>query len=175
MGESGLAAFRRAGKKSDTVLWYPKAMIRPTAKPNHTYSVAFRLYGEDLDPTEVSSLMGLQATEWSNGAPIGKRERLPFWGYNGSDDPQFQAEWQSLEDALALVSGRLRPYRSTILELCKRFDGIWWCGHFQSSFDGGPTLSPHVLAEVASFGCPLYLDSYHSVDDDSLRAIHSDV
>uniref|UniRef100_UPI0035CA0653 DUF4279 domain-containing protein n=1 Tax=uncultured Sphingomonas sp. TaxID=158754 RepID=UPI0035CA0653 len=145
------------------------------SEPNHTYSVSFRLYGEGIDPTEVSSLIGLQATEWSNGERIGKRERQPFWGYNGSDDPQFQDEWRSLENALALVSRRLKPHRSTILEMCSRFDGIWWCGHFQSSFDGGPTLSPQVLAEVASFGCPLFLDCYHSVHDDSLRAIHLDV
>ncbi len=148
-------------------------MSNPTAQPNHTYSVEFRLYGDFLDPVEVSSIVGLQATTSSNGEPIGKRPRLPFWGYNGSDDPQFQEEWQSLEDGLVLVSRRLRPYRSIIAELSERFDGIWWCGHFQSSFDGGPTLSPGVLADIASFGCPLFLDNYHTVDDCSLQAVHS--
>ena len=134
----------------------------------------FRLYGDLLDPVEVSSIIGLQATTSSKGERIGKRPRLPFWGYNGSDDPQFQDEWQSLEDGLALVSRRLKPYRSIIGRLSERFDGIWWCGHFQSSFDGGPTLSPRLLADIASFGCPLFLDNYHDVDDGSLQAVHSD-
>ena len=136
-----------------------------TAQPNHTYSVEFRLYGDGLDPVEVSSIIGLQATTWSTGEPIGKRKRQPFWGYNASDDPQYQYEWQSLEDGLALVSHRLKPYRSIIGGLSDRFDGIWWCGHFQSSFDGGPTLSPRLLADIGSFGFPLFLDNYHAVDD----------
>jgi len=148
-------------------------MNSPVTQPNHTYSVEFRLYGDLLDPVEVSSIIGLQATQWSNGKPIGQRPRMPFWGYNGSDDPQFQDEWQSLEDGLALVSRRLKPYRSIIAKLSERFDGIWWCGHFQCSFDGGPTLSPSLLADIASFGCPLFLDNYHSVGDDSLQARQS--
>lgn len=140
--------------------------------PNHTYSVEFRLYGDDLDPAEVSSIIGLSATTRSTGEPIGKRARMPFWGYNASDDPQYQEEWQSLEDGLALVAHRLKPYRAIIAELCGRFDGIWWCGHFQSSFDGGPTLSPRTLVDVASFGCPFFLDNYHSLDDDGSQENH---
>ena len=143
-------------------------MSSPIIPPNHTYSVEFRLYGDFLDPVEVSSIVGLQATAWSKGEPIGKRPRQPFWGYNGSDDPHFQLEWHSLEDGLSLVSRLLIPYRSIIAELSERFDGIWWCGHFQSSFDGGPTLSPGVLSDIASFGCPVFLDNYFCVDDDGL-------
>ena len=153
----------------------PTRMNSLTQKPNHTYSAEFRLYGELLDPLEVSSIIGLQATTWSNGELIGKRQRLPFWGYNGCDDPQFQAEWQSLEDALALVSRRLKPYRSIIADLSGRFHGIWWCGHFQSSFDGGPTLSPRVLADVASFGCPLYIDNYYHDGGGEFQEIHAGV
>jgi|EndMetStandDraft_3_1072993.scaffolds.fasta_scaffold225843_2 hypothetical protein len=143
-------------------------MSNRTAQPNHTYSVEFRLYGDDLDPIEVSSIIGLQATTSSTGEHIGKRRRQPFWGYNASDDPQYQDEWQSLEDGLALVSRRLKPYRSIISTLYSQFDGIWWCGHFQYSFDGGPTLSPRTLIEVASFGCPLYLDNYFSDMNDGI-------
>jgi hypothetical protein len=97
-----------------------------------------------------------------------RRHRQPFWGYNGSEHPEFQAEWLALEDGLAFVAGRLSTLKSEIVELSKRFDGLWWCGHFQASFDGGPTLSPHILAEVASFGCSLYLDNYFDSGDGSL-------
>lgn len=143
-----------------------KQMGPVIAQPNHTYSVEFRLYGDQLDPVAVSSIVGLEATTSSNAESIGRRPGRPFWGYNGSDDPQFQEEWQSLEDGLALIAHRLKPYRSIIAELSERFDGIWWCGHFQSSFDGGPTLSAGLLADIASFGCPLFLDNYHTADDD---------
>lgn len=159
---SGSSAIEARVQKLDIVRCYADGMDTKIAPSNHTYSVELRLYG---DPVELSSIMGLEGTTSSNGEMIGGRKRAIFWGYNGSDDPRYQDEWYSLEDALALVAERLKPYRSIISELTKRFDGIWWCGHFQSSFDGGPTLSPRTLADIASFGCPLFLDNYHAVDD----------
>ncbi len=56
------------------------------------------------------------------------------------------------------------PLRGTLLNLTTEFNGIWWCGHFQSSFDGGPTLTPTLLRDLASFEIPLYLDNYFSED-----------
>jgi hypothetical protein len=133
---------------------------------NHTYTIELRFYGDLLDPAEVSSILNLQPSRSSNGKPIGKRKREPFWGYDGSDHAEFQEPWQSLEDGLAFVSQKLASRKPAIIQLGARFDGIWWCGHFQTSFDGGPTLSAGVLGEVASFGLPLFLDTYHSADDD---------
>jgi hypothetical protein len=37
-----------------------------------------------------------------------------------------------------------------------------WCGHFSSSFGGGPTLSPQILRVLADFGVELILDTYVS-------------
>ena len=144
-------------------------MSTPTPSPNHTYLVELRFFGDLLDPSEVSSILGLQPSLYSSHEePLLNRKRRPFWGYNGIEHPEFQAEWLSLEDGLAFVAGRLSALKSEVVQLSKRFDGLWWCGHFQTSFDGGPTLSPQILAEVASFGCPLYLDNYFSSEDGSL-------
>jgi hypothetical protein len=52
-----------------------------------------------------------------------------------------------------------------VVDLSQTFDGIWWCGHFQSSLDGGPTLSPRILADVASFGLPLFIDNYFATEE----------
>ena len=60
------------------------------------------------------------------------------------------------------VVRRLAAKRSTVAELSQAYDGVWWCGHFQSAFDGGPRLSPETLAEIAAYGLPLYIDNYHS-------------
>ncbi|WP_156363598.1 hypothetical protein [Sphingomonas sp. Leaf357] len=54
--------------------------MSPSTQPNHTYAVEFRFYGEALDLAEVSSIMGLQATNSSHDEPIGKRPKLSFRG-----------------------------------------------------------------------------------------------
>jgi hypothetical protein len=127
--------------------------------------VEFRFFGGDLDPAEISTIIGLQSTRSSKGELIGRRRTPRFWGYNASDVSPFRDEWHSLEDGLMLVSRQLTPYRAIIIELSKRFEGVWWCGHFQYSADGGPTLSPEVLAAIAGFGCPLFIDCYQFCDD----------
>jgi len=43
----------------------------------------------------------------------------------------------------------------------------WWCGHFQSGFDGGPTLTPDLLRRLGEFGADLFIDNYFSPDDSS--------
>ena len=43
---------------------------------------------------------------------------------------------------------------------------IWWCGHYQSSFDGGPTMSAELLKKLADFGVPIYIDNYTNTDHD---------
>jgi Domain of unknown function (DUF4279) len=147
-------------------------MANPTPVSNHTYLVELRFFGDLLNPAEITSILGVQPSIFSsNKEPLLKRKRQPFWGYNGKEHPEFQAEWLSLEDGLAFVACRLAPIKSEIVQLSKRFDGLWWCGHFQTSFDGGPVLSPSVLAEVSSYGCPIFLDNYYTIEDDSLQAI----
>jgi hypothetical protein len=87
-----------------------------------------------------------------------------MWGYNGHDLTGFQPEWPSLEQGLRFLLPRLTPLQGTLADLSTEFKGIWWCGHFQSSFDGGPTLAPALLRELAGFEIPLYIDNYFSGD-----------
>jgi hypothetical protein len=40
-----------------------------------------------------------------------------------------------------------------LLEVYRRdYEVIWWCGHFQQAFDGGPLLSASLLERLAAFG-----------------------
>lgn len=141
-------------------------MVRPASSPGHRYTVELRFVGADLDPCAVTSALGIAPSIWNRpDAPLPGRTRPPLWGYNGHDDPAFRAEWSSLEDALTFLLGKLAPVRPDIVALAARYDGCWWCGHFHTGFDGGPTLSPGLMAELATFGCPLFLDTYHAEDE----------
>lgn len=133
----------------------------------HSYTVELRFLGDRLDPSEISRRMQLDPLHSLTplAARASGRTRRPFWGYNGQGEEGFLSEWQSLEQGLSFLVHRLAPVRSTVIELSQAFEGIWWCGHFQGSFDGGPTLSSKVLAEVASFGLPLFIDNYFYTEE----------
>jgi hypothetical protein len=132
-------------------------------RPNHTYTVELRFTGDDLVPAEITQRMNLQPSNSSElVSVIGVRKRRPFWAYNGHGEEGFQSEWRSLDEGLAFLVRRLSPLRTTVVDLSRKFSGLWWCGHFQISFDGGPTLSPAVLAAIATFELPLTIDNYFS-------------
>ena len=79
-------------------------------------------------------------------------------GYNGRDSTE-ALEWLSLEEGLAFLLDKLQPVKQRLSRL-EDHQILFWCGHFQSSFDGGPTLSPFLLAALGDFGVPVFIDNY---------------
>ena len=128
------------------------------------YTVELRFSGSGLVCDEISARLGLSpAITWvgpAASAPGGRGK--PIWAYNGQGEPGFQSEWKSLDDGLTFLVGRLLPLRMTVFDIARVHSGVWWCGHFQSAFDGGPMLSAQTLDQVASFGLPLFIDNYYS-------------
>jgi hypothetical protein len=54
------------------------------------------------------------------------------------------------------------PVKRALDELQTSSDVSIVCGHFTSSFGGGPTLSPSVLGLLARLGVKLTISSYFS-------------
>lgn len=130
----------------------------------HTYTVELRFSGSQLEPSEISTRLNLQPSNifcQSQNQPLA-RKRRPYWAYNGQGEIGFQPEWTCLEDGLKFLLKGLRPRKAEIIALARQFDGLWWCGHFQASFDGGPTLSPKLLSEISSYEIPFSIDNYFS-------------
>ncbi|MFZ6755225.1 DUF4279 domain-containing protein [Undibacterium sp. Dicai25W] len=130
----------------------------------HKYTIELSFYGDQLDPSEISACLNLQPSGSLSQSQIQaiKRKRRPYWGFNGQGEVGFQPEWTCLEDGFEFLLKILNPRKSEIVALAHQFDGLWWCGHFQASFDGGPTLSPDLLVEIGSYGIPLTIDNYFS-------------
>ncbi|MEX8514393.1 DUF4279 domain-containing protein [Leptothrix ochracea] len=128
----------------------------------HAYTVELRFSGEHLEPSEISNQLNLQPSnafsQSQNKFLI--RKRRPYWAYNGHGEVGFQSEWALLEDGLEFLIKCLNSRKAKVIALARQFDGIWWCGHFQASFDGGPTLSPKLLTELGSYEIPLSIDNY---------------
>ena len=139
-------------------------MIQQKKVEAHIYTVELRFYGDHLEPSEISSKLNLQPSHSFSRSQnqSSKRKMQPFWGYNGQGALGFQTDWISLEDGLEFLLKDLNSKKSEIAVLAGQCDGLWWCGHFQTSFDGGPTLSPKLLNEISSYGIPLSIDNYFS-------------
>ena len=145
----------------------------------HDYTVEFRIFSEILDPAMITKELGLQPCQVRihgsprfSGKSIGGRDSTftGMWAFNGVDEyGGGRTEWDSLEEGLTYILDRLWPLRETIAQYSANAELIWWCGHFQSSFDGGPRLSPALLSRLGEFGAVLAIDNYlqHLPEDSS--------
>lgn len=127
----------------------------------HEYTVEFRVEGPKVEPARITAEIGLEPSRVREVGSQGKdsKTRTAIWSYEGSGDIR---EWKTLEEGLLHVLQDLRPKKKLIGTYSRKFDVYWWCGHFQSSFDGGPTFSRELLNDLAKFGVPLILNNYFS-------------
>lgn len=139
-------------------------MTQAQKAPAHAYTIELSFYGDQLEPSEISACLNLEPSGSLSRSKIqsSKRKQRPYWGYNGQGEIGFQSEWACLEDGLEFLLKILNPKKSEIVTLACQFDAIWWCGHFQASFNGGPTLSSKLLTELGSYEIPLSIDNYFS-------------
>ena len=134
----------------------------------HQYTVEFRIFSATLDPVTITRELGLRPcqTRIQGSQRADGKTLTGMWAFDGTDDESAgKIEWTSLEEGLAYVLGRLWPLRETIEKYAANADLIWWCGHFQDGFDGGPQLSPSLLSRLGEFGAALYIDNYFSEPD----------
>lgn len=129
----------------------------------HEYTVEFRIYGKELNPSDVTKDLALtpsliQEIDHKLGT---KRVEQSLWAFNGYKDDEAKI-WGSLDKGLEFLLKKLIPLKSKIDIYKSKYDLVLWCGHFQSSFDGGPTLSPDVLKLLSKFGVKLFIDNYFS-------------
>src|SRR5215472_4942330 len=106
----------------------------------HTYSVQFRISGANLDPHEVTRRMGLEPNQIRIAGERRSDSKVwqeSLWSYDGGATSVDSAnEWTSLEEGLLYVLGKLSSKKELIQEYVRSHEVIWWCGHFQSGFDG---------------------------------------
>ena len=127
----------------------------------HEYSVQFRISG-DIVPDQVTAHLGLQPNHIRIAGSVvhGRKLEQSLWSFSGAPEGIFVDPSETLEEGLRHLLEKLAPKKELLQSYIDNNDAIWWCGHFQSSFDGGPTLSPALLVSLAAFGVPLYIDNY---------------
>ncbi len=129
--------------------------------PAHQYSVALRFSGDDLDPNVISEKLQLKASQgWRKGEDA--RPRSVTGGWEFRLEPSEARFWTSMDSGMNALMDTLVPFRKEIRDLALQYHATWWIGHFQTSLDGGPALSPATLERLSVFGIALSIDNYFS-------------
>lgn len=129
----------------------------------HKYTVSLRISSAALDVAQVTNDLGLAPTQTRK---VGERRSVnAIWDralWEVEVFPEGRSDWDSLEMGIAALLKILVPRTKALQQYSKKHDVHIWCGHFSSSFDGGPHLSAEILKALGEFGVPLWLDRYSS-------------
>lgn len=125
-------------------------------------AASLRFFGEDLDPEEVTALLGAKATASARTgetwfSPTGFKRVAPcgFWRFTverrrpGDLDGQIRELLQGLTVDLEVWG-----------DLTRRFRGDLFCGLFLKEGNEGVSLSPATLSMVGLRGLEIDLDIY---------------
>src|SRR5438552_982902 len=131
----------------------------------HSYLVSLRISDKTLDPSTITSELGIEPTqvriEGQARPGGGSAWDESMWEYEAKANNGGR-EWHSLEQGLQALLSMFASRQATLREYQQRFKLSLFCGHFTSSFNGGPTFSPSLLKELGDFGVELFLDTYCS-------------
>jgi hypothetical protein len=135
----------------------------------HSYTVEVRIWSDkdDFNISAISEDLGITPTNTRRkGEPKSSTNVFAeaMWGYE-----VYSGEWESLEEALDATLKIFMPLKDKLTKYETKYDVILWCGHFTSSFDGGPTFSPELLKKLGEFGVELFLDTYCSRDEGQFK------
>lgn len=129
----------------------------------HTYTVEFRILSkeDDIDFSKITNDLGITPTnirKQGEQKSASRKFSMSMWGYEEVPGK----EWDTMEEALESILKILTPLKNKIMVYKKRHMVALWCGHFTSSFDGGPIFSPDILKKLGEFGVELIIDTYCS-------------
>ena len=132
----------------------------------HSYLVALRISGPTLDVADVTANLSLKPSQTriaGQSRPGGKSVwDESMWEYEVRPNRNRKRDWSSLEQGLTKIVSAFRSRKRVLRNYQRRFNVCIFCGHFSSSFNGGPTFSPSLLKELGNLGVELFLDTYSS-------------
>jgi len=134
----------------------------------HKYTVSLRISSTALDAAQVTNELGLTPTQTRKAGE--RRSAHEIFGkalWELEVFPEGRTDWDSLEAGLTALLKLFVPQTKALQEYRKKHEVFIWCGHFSSSFDGGPHLSAEILRALGEFGLPLWFDAYSALESKS--------
>jgi hypothetical protein len=122
--------------------------------------VTLRIFGEQLDPDEITRLLGCAASssarigESTNQGGVSRIAREGFWRLsNGKSDV-------SVEDQIAILLARLTTDLTVWQGIAARFKIDLFCGLFLDASNRGFALRPELMRQLVGRGITIGFDIY---------------
>jgi hypothetical protein len=127
----------------------------------HNFTVALRIYGKSLDVGKISQDLKTTPTQTRlTGEHRGENSKWNESMWEWEARPRDGGHWPSLETGLAALMEAFGSQQEKLRQYQNEHSVVIWCGHFSSSFDGGPRFSAGLLKALADFGVELFIDTY---------------
>ena len=126
-------------------------------------TVTLRIFGDDLDPDEITQLLRVAPTKARRRGDLNKKgipDKIGSWRLASEDPRQTPLETQ-IEHLLSTVTDDLSVWSN----LSHRFQIDLFCGLFLDKDNRGEALSAGTMHELGKRGIDLILDIYSAVDD----------
>lgn len=126
-----------------------------------TTSASLRIFGDDLDPEEISLALGAEPTrcarkgEMEAGSPRKTPARTGFWQLTAADREPGNLDAQ-IKELLSMVSGDLGVWQN----LAQQFGADIFCGFFMNQINEGGSLERETLEAMAHRRIALEFDIY---------------
>jgi hypothetical protein len=124
-------------------------------------------FGDDLDPDEISRLLGGIPTVGARKGGVWKTSR-GFEKVAKSGSWRIEAERSNpgdLDGQIIDIFARLSSDLTTWRDLSRRFEGRFFCGLFMENTNDGLRLEAPTIAAIGDRGLALDLDIYAPDDD----------
>ncbi|AGK59908.1 hypothetical protein HYPDE_41198 [Hyphomicrobium denitrificans 1NES1] len=128
----------------------------------HETAASLRFHGDDLDPEEISRVLGAQPTRcrkkggiWITPSGKEKIARTGSWNFAAKKEPPCDLDKQ-INRIFSDLSDDINAWKV----IASRYRGNIFVGLFLSSLNEGLTLSPTTLSAIGSRGLVLGFDIY---------------
>lgn len=128
----------------------------------HKSSVLLGFYGDDLDPYELSALLGgepsfgvMKGDTWLTSMGVEKVAHTGSWRLEAEEQQPANLDCQIIE-LLGRLTNDLAKWRS----LSQRYQGRFFCGLFLASWNEGIALQPETLVLVSERRLVIDFDIY---------------
>jgi hypothetical protein len=123
-------------------------------------SVTLRLFGDDLDPTEITRLLGVEPSEAARTGESVTRANGTYTARQGFWRLRSGRRETDIADQLLTLLARLTDDLSVWRALTSRYRADLFCGLFLSVPNRGIELSPELLGQISARHLTLGFDIY---------------
>jgi len=131
------------------------------------FCVSLNFGGGDLDPDEITRLLGVSpTTAWRIGEAV-QRKNHTFTAESGSWSISTVRSTRDIEEQLTELFAKLSGDSAVWSSLTNRYDASLFCGVFLSWFGHGFSMSPTLHRLLADRNLEITFDIYDEYDHDA--------